>query len=276
MRESFTPNPEIPQEIMKILLDEFGQEIVDRLTPEETMTLARLYQHMFDAGCLKEWEIRLGDTNVPERLFEQSQKQNPERLPKTAPAVHLLNRAALSYEVRKRIFTEGTDGTQIWNGEKIDFLLLDIRDLRRADIAGSGDWMINLIAQSLETVASELCREHPGATVMPCRYGGDEFMIAISDMDPAEAMQAFSEGITALTGFYRNDTGEVVAAPTTLNPDKTHIIAFPEGEQEQSLFLEFIKQGVVLTHDDLNRIMESYRTEKRPREGGTPVKSRTD
>lgn len=165
-----------------------------------------------------------------------------------ASPVGMLNRNSFMYLVNNYVKDHGVDAVQ--------FAVLDIGAVRQMDILGAADYNLNRIAQRI----TEHCKKYKNLPLLECRYGGDEFAVAIFGTLTSEQQVEFNEFQQSLQNelatitWNRKDEGENTIVSETITSKFEHSETFgsPIGDKLYSLYLQ---RGVILPKNEINKIL---------------------
>jgi GGDEF domain-containing protein len=183
-----------------------------------------------------------------------------------AEKVELLNRSAFANYVLSQREANPT-GSFV-------FRQLDIRDFRSADYAidihgnKGADYNLNIIARKLnekvEQINAVFRDRNIQSEVVPCRYGGDELAIAfIGVEDPQMRTLLYQiiagdkdagalDGITSTVGFTKRGNA-IKREQTQLKTGLNEIIP-PNDPADNELFWNYLRNGVILSHEDMIKV----------------------
>lgn len=224
--------PAVPQPdpVKQYIMETFGQDInhttgFDPMANEYSSLFNSIYRLSLDQGLLRRAKI----TN------SQLVKQFPETQDE-AEAVLMLSRTAAIYKAEQL------------GADQFQYHFLDIAQMRQADLAGAGDWLLNRVAQALKTVCgNKLC----------CRYGGDEFMIMTPiNEDSTELLNKAKEAIKAIMAFYQStdESNVIEQRPVTLKHDEIITIKPPTEPIDLTIFNTFVSRGIILSPEQVEKI----------------------
>lgn len=198
----------------------------------------------------------------------------------TAPKVAMLNRSAFISHLLKVYKKSPNEAPKSFSAK-----ILDIAKFRKADQAidvggnHAADYNVNMIAAKMNERVMAINRvlsDHGiHGYVMPCRYGGDEFGVAIIGVDDkalydeiysaiigggSEADNGYRDGIADIMGYMKVGT-KIVAKKIRLKPESIlKEIDIPEDAQKQEKFWEQMERGMLLDKDEIQAVINDEKT----------------
>lgn len=217
-----------PDSFRHYILGLFDQDInhstgFDPLSEQYTPLFASVYDYCLDQGVKHK------------AVIDNPQITNQE----IAPPVAILSRTGLIYYAEQH-------GVENYNYHR-----LDIAQMRQADLAGAGDWLLNKISQVLKQVSGDN---------LVARYGGDEFMIMTpKKMEPERVNKLFQEikaGLAQLTGYFCDPDNPAIIREKAvrIKNDQIETLSPPQSEPELSIFKSLMSRGIMLSQQEINRI----------------------
>jgi GGDEF domain-containing protein len=179
----------------------------------------------------------------------------------TTPGVLILKRSSLIHLLIEKLFDENGK----FNNTEATFFLIDIKNLRSADFPDqlgnkAADFILNNVASRLD----QMCRETlsliiPTKTLIG-RYGGDEFLIAVTGNITESTTKKINELVVAEIGkefgFYKQNNGKILFKSVEIKNNTCEIIRIPNHKEKQTIFLHYLKQQLLLNTKDLENIYE--------------------
>lgn len=172
-----------------------------------------------------------------------------------AEPIGMLNRNSFMYLVNNYVKEHGVDAVQ--------FYMLDVGAVRQMDLHGAADYNLNRIAQRI----MEQCEQYGRLPLLECRYGGDEFTVAVlgkltpeQQVEFSEFQQLLQKEIASLT-WNRLDSEEnrIINEVITTTAENSETFGSPVGDKLYSLYLQ---RGVVLPKNEINKMLrEMFITE---------------
>ncbi len=173
---------------------------------------------------------------------------------------YLLSRSAWIDQIEQKT-DENFEGFQ-------GVIMLDIAGLNNAnkvteDGSIGGDFLLQrtakLLNQALDEINPDLINSFD---FIPCRYGGDEFAVAIikkkdavfnQKIDLESILAEIRKKITSEKAFYNRD-GEVKEELIALKEKETKAISMPTNEVDRLIFISLLRSGIVIDADDIEII----------------------
>ena len=232
-------NDMVYQFAYSIFQDEFNQ--IRELTPESphfTLLFDSVLNQAFDSNFL--------------RAQEYTTKEGGELL--RAQPAPMLNRNGWIHLVE----TQGTDN--------YDYFQFDIANFRQADLAGSADYLLNLIAGELNGIMQGFNQNrHIKDMGLVGRYGGDEFVLAMPKARSPEAQALLANiqaQIESLQGYYQNTDNRIEPANVRLKKegDQPAIKKYEvkNDPTSQNIFKTYLSRGVLLDQAEIDKIMRQF------------------
>jgi len=160
-----------------------------------------------------------------------------------APPVAMFNRQAFLYELRK---TAGN--------KKFTILNIDIAGLRRADLAKTADYNLNIFAKKLNDIVQGI-KLDDGQKILIGRYGGDEFSVGLVGDFNKDQLESIKKelllGLESTQGIFDKDFSK--KENFQLKDHKVNQIDIPNEKNRKRIFLSFLKRGLVLDKDQLEK-----------------------
>ncbi len=166
---------------------------------------------------------------------------------KAAP-VGMLNRNSFMYVVNNYVKDHGVDAVQ--------FAVLDIAAVRQMDILGAADYNLNRIAKLI----TDHCKRYSTLPLLECRYGGDEFAVAIlGKLTPQqqEEFNSFQQSLQNELATIRwnrkaEEDGTVISESISSKFEHSETFGSPIGDKLYSLYLQ---RGVILPKNEINKML---------------------
>lgn len=149
-----------------------------------------------------------------------------------------------------------------------NFSIMDVVNLRQADMATDGirgnkgaDFLLNDLSHVVVDYLNRFNSENKGKKITFCRYGGDEFAFSYSGLVADEIKRVNSEIQSLINnqvrGFFKpNLIGEKIIKRKVEVEFK--LINKPEDVLEQEIFNHFIKNGVMLKIEEINKLKKMF------------------
>lgn len=252
-KEQLPPNLQIPRSVLESY---FGKEIFvfESILPDEaqknkaTSILEGFFSLAFDSGLRRE---------ISFRYQEKEYKEKP---------VYLLSRSAWINQIEQRTGKnfQGLQGV----------IMLDIAGLNNAnkvteDVSTGGDFLLQITARLLNEALDEINPNLRNSfDFIPCRYGGDEFAVAVikkdknfsQDINLGEILEGIKAKISSEKAFYNRD-GEIKEESIALKDKETKALSLPADEVDKLIFINALSSGIVLDTNDIE-IIKMIFTEK--------------
>ncbi len=172
----------------------------------------------------------------------------------SAAAAPMLNRNGWIHMVENR------------GSSNLNFYQLDIANFRQADLGGSADYLLNLIAGQFNRVMADFNHGKNSTEIgLVGRYGGDEFVLALPKSRSSEAEQLLRSiklQIETVEGFYRKSDGQINQEKVQLKEerDKPAIKKFEVDDDptHQQIFNTYLSRGVLLENDEVVKIVNQF------------------
>lgn len=225
-----------------ILESYFGKEIGDffpenhELKDKATPLLYGFYSRVFDPGLQKSVSIEING--------EKQEENEPQ---------YLLTRAAWIDQIKKK----SDDNFQNLTG----VLMLDVANLSGANAVSqeNGDLLLLRVSRLLNQFLLELSEDIRSAfEFIPCRYGGDEFSVAVikkpgqeKDIDLDKVLENIKNKINEENAYY-SDGKLTTLKPIELKEKATKAINFSDMQGiDKEIFLWALKKGSVVDEEQI-------------------------
>ncbi len=233
---------------VKVLLGYYGDEInnLEGILPNGerynyTSLLFNFYRLVLDQGLSRRIEF------------------NEER----GEPVYLLTRFAWIDQIERR------SGENFANLEAI--LMFDVANLYGANqvTEANGDLLLNKMGRIIIEKVEDLEKLYPGYFFIPCRYGGDEFALAIirdSDysgehqtIDYQQLLGEIKKSVGQKNHLYWNEADdEGVNQPIKLKEEATKVIMIPQDPIKREIFYWALSRGSVIDENEIDLFMKAF------------------
>ncbi|MGB9882981.1 MAG: hypothetical protein ACPLRN_00470 [Microgenomates group bacterium] len=260
--------PPINEEASKILMSYYGDDInrLEGVLPEDHQreksisVLKQFYSLVFDKGLQKKVSIEINGVK---------QEENSQ---------YLLSRPGWLDQIKRR------SGDNFENLSGI--LMLDVANLSGANNVSpeNGDLLLlrvaRLLNESLDGLPEEIKKSYQ---FIPCRYGGDEFAVAVIKNAGVEASQINLEAILqqikdkiSQQEAYYSVNGQSNSQKIELKEDATKVISLPNAGIDREIFIWAVNKGSVINQKEIeflkqffgkdeNKIREYLKKNQRPK-----------
>lgn len=263
--------------VREFLHDIYGNDInhLEGVFPQEFVSKGevRNYTSLFDGF----YRYAL-DTGLARRVEFDANGVIPGRSEKmVAEPVAMFRRSAFIDKVQTEL-----DGMK---DPKAAFLMLDLANLRSADMvtdkAGNryADIILNNFAGALQEAIAEVKNEllvgdYRDLKAFACRYGGDEFSIAVMGDYDSEILDRVKEKIKQKVdaietpGYYEESKnykkrGRIVEGKIAIKENKIETLELPQTDSfARTIFLHYLGQGLILDPSQIEYIKEDYGEER--------------
>lgn len=196
-------------------------------------------------SLLKNFYHLIFDPGLSRSVSTQKEKFGP---------VYLLTRSAWIDQIEKRL---GENFNNL-----IGIVMIDIADLSKVNQISStyGDLLLVKAALGLEEALRKIEKKYQNYWLIPCRYGGDEFSIAVIKkseeeekkiLDPEQVLKEVKSEISSKKHFYKNNEGTEIEENISLKLESTKVIEVPDDEISKKIFFWSLNQGSVLDEKEI-------------------------
>jgi GGDEF domain-containing protein len=234
------------------------------LSSESTKELHQTFEDILSLDSTKMHLNPYFSYGILRRSFDSGMMMNRQLLCSrmkihTTPGVLILKRSSLIHLLIQHLYDENG----YYNNTQTTFFLIDIKNLRSADFPDQlGNKAADFILNNVATRLDQMCRnELPKITpAQPYigRYGGDEFLLAVTGLISPESIAKINSLIPAEVrkefGFFKQNNGKVVFRPVEIKNNACEIITIPEHKEKRLIFLHYLKQQLLLNTRDLDNI----------------------
>lgn len=244
--------------LRRIFGPDINSYIMKDSLPGENIMLG-LFDHIFEQGTNRDTECHIKFPDGSVRTIAE-------------PAVPIHSRSSFITTVQHDI-AQGKDVTigliDLARFRDADFEIVDAppRSVRSADVVANKT--ARAIRTALKTTWEEMNLDYKTDAYEVGRYGGDEFVIALSGEHAlkmrSQIIQRVQTAIECESGYYRNNAGEIQMENiqlkrTNREGDVVEWIEAPSKENYavRTIFLDYLGRGLLLNQAELQRIVNKY------------------
>ncbi len=164
----------------------------------------------------------------------------------TAAPVAMLNRNGFMYIVN--------DYVRDHSVKEVKFTMLDIGAVKQMDQHLAADYNHNRIAQTIQTV----CTKYADLPVLECRYGGDEFAVAVFGTLTPDQEQRYAQlqdelqTHIATLSWNRKTEEDIQAVHITSTRQSSEVF---DSQVGTTLYQLYLQRGVILPNEEISKMV---------------------